>query len=344
MLVCTLFFVALIFIYLRRKKNAFEIQKGIKKSLELWISKILLTENENEAEATYFDVPLKFQEHFKNSAKREFTVNQLIDIKKNLTGKVINNIIHLYGHLGFKRDSIKKMKSNIWYKKVKGINELFMMEQNDMLDSISKYTNSHNEYVRAEAQTAMIHFHGFEGLSFLDEITHPISEWEQLKLLEQLKNKDCIEMPNFAPWLKSSNNTVMIFALKLAFVYQQYEVHDEVVECLKHDDEKVRVQAVRTLCRIAREDTASILANHYSKEHFTNRQNILNCLLTIASDNEKDFLVSELNDQNDFLKTAAARVLAKCCTNGLGILVNKARQQPYPYQNIYFHIKSELQV
>jgi len=341
MVVTTLFFVILIFIYLRQKKKNFIIQNGIKKSLELWISKILL--DENETKAADLNVPLKFQKHFKSNAKREFTVNQLIDIKKNLRGNVIVNVIHLYEHLGFKKDSVRKLKSNVWHKKVKGINELFMMEQKDMLDSIYQCANSHNEYVRMEAQTAMIHFQGFEGLNFLDAITHPISDWEQLKLLEQLKTLDFIEMPNLVQWLKSSNSTVVVFALKLAFVYQQFEVHDAVVECLEHEDEKVRVQAVKTLSRIAREDTATILAKHYTKEHFTNRQNILNCLSSIASDNEKDFLITELNDQNDSLKVAAARVLAKCCTNGLEILVNKARHQPDPYQNIYFHIKSELQ-
>ena len=120
-------------------------------------------------------------------------------------------------------------------------------------------------------------------------------------------------------------------------------MHNAVVECLEHENEKVREQAVITLSKIAHEDTPAVLANHYPKEHFTNRQNILNCLLSIASDNEKDFLVTELDDQNDFLKVAAARVLVKCCTNGWEILVNKARLQPDPYQNIYFHIKSELQ-
>src|SRR5438128_7169915 len=101
-------------------------------------------------------------------------------------------------------------------------------------------------------------------------------------------------MDNLGQWLKSSNFTVVIFALKLADVYQQYEIHDEVVECLRHENEKVRIQAVTTLGRIAGENTASILAKHYFNEHFTNRQNILNCLLNIASDSEKEFLLQQL--------------------------------------------------
>src|SRR5206468_9808016 len=96
--------------------------------------------------------------------------------------------------------------------------------------------------------------------------------------------------------------TVTIFALKLAEVYQQYQVHSEVVKCLHHENEKVRVQAVITLGRIAGEDTAGILAERYPKEHFTNKQNILTCLLSIASDNERNFLIKELDDENDFLK------------------------------------------
>ena len=337
-----LFFTALIFFYLYQKKKIYFIQKGIEKSLELWISRILLDENETETEPAYLHIPSKFQKHFKSKTKREFTVNQLIDVKKNLTGKLVDNVIHLYEHSGFKQDSVAKFNSKAWHKKVKGINELYMMDQKDMLLSIYKQTNSHNEFIRMEAQTAMIHFCGFEGLKFLDIITHPVSEWEQLKLLEQLKTLDIAEINNLSLWLKSLNFTVVIFALKLVDVYQQYEMHDEVVECLKHKNEKVRVQAVTTLGRIAAEDTASILAKHSYKEHFTNRQNILNSLLNIASDKEKDFLLLQLDDDNDFLKLSAARVIAKCCHNGFDILKDKAYQQPDPYQEIYFHLKSEL--
>jgi len=342
MVVLNLLFTAFIFIHLRRKRKKHSIQKETQKSLEAWIIANLLDENETEPELAYVHTPLKFQKRFKKT-RRDFTVNQLIDVKRNLTGQVSDSIIQLYEHAGLKRDSLAKFKSNKWYKKVKGINELYMMDQQDMLDSIYTHTNSHNEYVRMEAQTAMIHFYGFEGLRFLDIITHPISEWEQLKLLEQLKTLDFEEKENLGQWLKSPNSTVVIFALKLAAVYQQYHVHDNIVNCLEYENEKVRIQAAITLSKIAGENTAAILAEHYSKENLTNRQNILDCLLPIASDNEKDFLLRQLDDDNDSLKLDAARVIAKCCNNGFEILKDKAEQQPEPYEKIYFHLKNELQ-
>jgi len=337
-------FVLLTFSSLVRKQKLLRIQNRIQRTLEVWISKILLNETE-ENDKGKLPVPLKFMKHFKNKAKRDFTIKQLIDIKKNVTGDVTGNIIDAYQQLGFKKDSIVKFHSNKWYKKTQGIYQLYMMEQKDLAPEIFKLVNSHNEFVRMEAQTALIHFSGFEGLEFLDIVTHPISDWEQVQLLEQLKPLDFIEMNKLGQWLISSNDTVVLFALRLADVYQQFQVHDEVVKCLEHNNEKVRVQAVITLCRIANDQTASILIEHYyHKEYVGNRQNMLNCLLTIATDNEKKFLIRELNDESDFLKLAAARVLVKCCTNGLEILVDKARLQPDPYQNIYFHIKSELQL
>ena len=335
------FLIAAIFIYLRKKKRTHFIQCGIKKGIELWISKILLSEDETEP--AYMHIPSKFQKHFRDKTKREFTVNQLIDIKKNLSGKIAENINHLYEHLGFRRDSLVKFQSNIWHRRAKGIHELYMMDQKNMLPVLYKYTNSNNQYVRMEAQAALIHFSGFEGLSFLDNIDHPISEWEQLKILEQLKLIDFTEMKNLGRWLRSQNFSVVLLALKLAEVYQEFQVHDDVAECLQHKDEKVRSQAIITLSRIANEYTSSILVQYYSNETLANRQQILKCLMNMASDNEKDFLVTHLHDENDSLKLAAARVIAKCCSNGWEMLKEIAKEQPHPYSEIYFHVKNEFQ-
>lgn len=334
-----IYFIALSFVYLHHKKKVYFTKAGIKKSIELWLSKILLQEDESSAEQIH--IPLKFEKHFRNKTKREFTVNQLIDIKKNLSGKIVDNIVHVYQLLGFKADSVAKLKSGVWHKKAKGIHELYMMDQQQMLTSIYKYTNSNNQFIRMKAQAAIIHFEGFEGLRFLDMVTHPISEWEQLKLLEQLKVVNFGEMKSLGQWLKSSNFSVVLFALKLVDTYQEFQLHDEVAECLQHENEKVRARAIMTLGRIANEHTPCVLINHYYQETQLNKDKILQCLLNIASDREIDFLVNALHEQDDSIKLAAARVIAKCCTNGLQLLKERANQQPEPYSEIYFHVKHE---
>lgn len=296
---------------------------------------------EDESDDIPFYIPPKFIKHFRHPGKRKFVMQELVNMKRNFTGIAGDNIVKLYIQAGFKKDSLRKFRSTTWHNKAKGIHELFVMKQEDMIPKIFKYTNNQNEFVRMEAQTAMISFLGFEGLRFLDVVTFPVSDWQQIKILEQLRPLDVGDMKALGNWLQSSNNTVVIFALKLAEIYQQFQVYNEVVKCLEHPLEKVRMQAVKTLVKIEEDDTASLLAQHYFKEKFTNRLNILQHIGNIASDKELKFLMLQLDDENDFLKLEAAKVIGRCCSNGLDILKNKATVQPYT--QIYHHVKRELQ-
>lgn len=62
-----------------------------------------------------------------------------------------------------------------------------MMDQKNLLTKIYRETNSKNEFVRSEAQIAIIYMTGFNGLRFLDVISYPLTLWQQIKLLEQLR-------------------------------------------------------------------------------------------------------------------------------------------------------------
>ena len=58
-------------------------------------------------------------------------------------------MVHLYGELGLKNYSLKKIKKGqAWYKKARGIQELYMMEQRDCYELIEQFTNSKDEFVK----------------------------------------------------------------------------------------------------------------------------------------------------------------------------------------------------
>lgn len=328
----------LIYWNLYQRKRAFFQPQSFRTGFELWVSKLML----EEGELLKVTVPAKFAKHLKQPNKRQFALNSLIELKKSVAGTVGDNIVKLYLKLGLKEDSIKKLNSPIWYKKVKGINELSVMKQEDMNARIFKLTNNRNKYIRREAQAAMFNFYGFKGLRFLNVLTHSLSDWQQLNLIEQLRPLDPEPIPGLNAWLHSDNATVVLFALKLAEIYQCFEVHDDVVSCLMHEREDVRGQAAKTLKEIAGETTAGILCERYASETVKNKINILNSLTAIADDGQLPFLVKELDNENDFLKLGAARAIAVSCTDGWALLNGKALRQPLLFQNIYDHLKAEL--
>ena len=337
MTACIVLIIVSIYIHLFRKKRLYLYTGSIKHNLENWISHIILEETTEGVE-----LPPKFYRILKNRMARQFAIDELITCKKNFSGTVAEMIVHLYTQLGLNTDSQRKLKSARWHIKARGIQELYLMDQTDVLTTIYKNTNNKHEFVRMEAQTGVIHMSGFAGLRFLDVISYPLTEWQQIKLLEQLRltsqKEDLGE--SIPRWLKSKNDTVVIFALKLADEYQQLAVTGNVVDCLVHPNEKVRTQAVKTLVRLADQQTPTILLGYFRKENFMNRALMLDALATLATDTHEDFLVSLLEDENNLIKLKAAVVLANCCSNGMDILEQKALAEPEPFERIRRHVKT----
>ncbi len=330
--------VAAIYLYLFYKKRNYFYTDRIRKHIETWVSQIIMEEYEDS-----IVISRKFHSILSNSVARQFAIDELILCKKNFSGTVADNIRSLYIQLGLKKYSLKKLASkNKWHTRARGIQELYLMDQADLLTTIYKNTNSRNEFIRMEAQTGVIHLTGFPGLRFLDVISYPLTEWQQLKLLEQLRlYPDKEDLSEKIPhWLQSTNETVVVFALKLADEYQQFAVRTDVISCLVHQQKKVRSQAIKTLVRLADEKTPAILLGYFNKETFTNQVFMLDALRAIATENETRLLLNLLDHENDTIKLKAAIVLAACSEEGLAILEKRAQEQPEPYQRIYRHVKT----
>ncbi len=335
--------ISIIYLNLYLRKRNFFYKKYIDAQLEEWITKAILDEPDKVEQG--FEIPQKFSRILKNFIARQFVIDELLAVRKELTGAAAKNITVLYEQLELKKHSLKKMSSRKWHVKAKGIMELYIMDQNDTLIRIYKNTNSRSEFIRMEAQIGVIHMTGFDGLRFLDVVSYPITEWQQIKLLEQLRlsREDGQLAMHIPKWLRSKNDTVVVFTLKLADAYQQFSVHDDVVKTLDHPNNMVRIQAVKTLVRIANENTPQILADHYDKEEFANRLNILDALSKIGSENQAWFLIGLLDDESDVIKLKAGKAFAACFKYGMEALEERGRAKKGAYQKIYLHIKAELE-
>ena len=324
-----------VILYKKRKKHRFK--GNIRESFGEWINEAIINES-----STNTTVPSHFQLILKKPEGRQLIINELVKNKTSFSGAVSANISQLYCRLGLNVDSVNKLNSARPHIQCAGIYELCVMDQNSQVKKVYRLTNSKDQDVRIEAQTAIIQWYGFKGLRFLDVVSYPITEFQQLKLLELLRILPFTGFSNLGKWLASDNDTVVIFALKLASHYNEYDFIREVEACLTHSNEAVRIQAVKTVAVIGDVSTTSLLTNIYRQESFSNRLNILTQLPAIAGDEQTGFLVDLLDDENEYLKLASAKVLAQCTTRGMKILEARGIAQPVPYKEIYMHVKSGL--
>lgn len=303
----TIFSVCVIYYILYQKKKQNKDFKAIEALLDQWISEALIEDSEH---FTHKYIISDLFDYFYKKQYRQYIIDRLIKSQISLKGNAAANIINLYHQLDLQHDSAQKFHSSKWEIKARGVYELCMMEQSQFKDEIAKETNNRNEYIRMEAQIASIVFEGFDGLKFMDSLTRPLTEWQQLKILDQLQVATFQPMDNINSWLNSENSYVRLFAMRLAEIYQQYQCHDVIVAIVEtSENAKIRTQGVRSLGKLALPGTALFLKEQYVRADNHIKHEILKAIGGIGDSENLPFLEEVVKDKdvNVSIKLEATR-------------------------------------
>ncbi len=281
-------------------------------------------------------------EHFlKNKTFRQYFINEVIHAKKNLSGAPVGNLVNLYETLKLDKDSLQKIHNKKWHIKAKGIQELALMEQVKYVKEIFRLTNDGNELVRNEAQCALVSFYGFKGLRFLNVIMYPISQWQQIQLLNYVHDLQSADPQYLKKWLRSKNNSVVTFALRLASLYNCPEVYHEVIQCLQNPDRQVKLNALDYLKKINSDDTAGEIVKCYASSDRAIQLNILSVLQETGNEKQITFLLKQLHNTDHTIKLAAAKTLSCIHPSSSAFFQTHLFADEYPWDAIFSQIENE---
>lgn len=281
------------------------------------------------------------EQFLENKAFRQYFIDELLCAKKNLSGAPIANILNLYEILKLDKDSLQKIHNKHWHIKAKGIQELAIMEQVKYVKEIFRLTNNPHELVRNEAQCALVSFYGFKGLRFLNVIKYPISQWQQIQLLNYVHDLQSADPQQLKKWLASTNNSVITFALHLASLYDCKEVYAEVIRCLQNSDRQVKLNALDYLKKINSDDTADEIIKCFASSDRVIQLNILSVLQETGHEKQITFLLKQLHNTDHTIKLAAAKTLSCIHPSGSAFLQSHLFADEYPWDAIFNQIENE---
>ncbi len=333
----------IIFIIIRlwlNKKRRIRYKKW-KHMADLLIRSVILNEDEPE-KAGAVPLTIRVQNLLENPEFKAKLSKQILAAKKNISGASALHLQHLYEQLHLHKFAAKQLNSKHWHLKAKAIQELGIMGQKKYLNKIYRHTNSKNELVRMEAQTAIVKLFGFEGLRFLDVISTQITDWQQIKLLQELAQLPPIFFSGIENWLESANESVVIFALKLAKNYHRFELYPQIVNCLDHPIPRVRSEAILALEKIYTADTSSLLLERFPQEDLKNQKLIIKVVQQIGYEADVDLLISYLNTEDVELKRMIVRNIAHISTEGITKLRNTDLANEGPMPLIIKQIEGEM--
>ncbi|HXB44952.1 MAG TPA: hypothetical protein VNV85_12880 [Puia sp.] len=341
-------FLALLFLLLISILCFTIYKKRIEFNKKLWqqnlagvINQAILFVEEEEEEEARIDLTYKIKTLLQNSGFRDYVINELIQIKKSLSGSSTSNLKKLYESLNLDRDSFGKVTELRWHVKAKGLQELGEMEQSKYLKEIFWLTNDENELVRNEAQCAMVSFSGFLGLSFLNVTEYPMSEWQQVQLLNRLNDIKPENSNVIKKWLQSSNESVVVFSLKLAAFYNCNNVYNDVITCLHSSSLRVKITALEYLKQRPQDDTPEQIIKQDHFESKVYNLAVIDVLKDIGSEKQMYYLQKKLHDKDNDIKAAAAKTISCLHPLGNSYLQSHLLAKENPWKSIFLQITNE---
>ncbi|MCA5005794.1 HEAT repeat domain-containing protein [Sphingobacterium bovistauri] len=253
------------------------------------------------------DVELK--DLLPNKNFRDTFLSVLIESEKKFSGDAYRVLIEIFHTLNLKDFAWAYLNHKDSFKKVQGIEALTTMRVEDALGDIQLLLNNPNPFVVAEAQYAMVRFKDFKGLEFLNLLHTPISEWQQLRLLNSISEVPATSYSFISSLLSHSNISVISFVLSLIRKFRIVAFHDEVATLLEHPNSIVRILAVRTLHDIETERTFPLFTQIYGQQILNVKKAILHAIRKSKNKNSIDFLKIELIEGKPSLQIIAAETL-----------------------------------
>lgn len=309
--ITTVYFL-LIFVFRSRISGKRKQVRLRKKELAPMISNFLFFQQDTDIadREDYIRMKIEIRQLLKYPLNREVLSEVLMDLRHDVSGEVQVRLFNLYQDLGLHRDAFKKLGSWHWVKVSQGILELTEMQVWKSYHIIKRHVNDHRSIIRLQAQLAIVSLRD-EGISFfLDTVSHRISEWQQLKLMEILMQREDFDPPRFKRWLISENRDVVLFSLRLIKHYKQNDAAHAIITLLGHCSQTIKVAALECIKEFRFAEAANPLKQHFKQAHSELKVLILDALEPVSKLSDLTWLqkIAE-RDESFLVRTKAGSVI-----------------------------------
>jgi len=243
------------------KYYRFYQQKRKRKIWELYKEILISYLNEqNELDVPYFP-------GLHRDANKRILIEQLYELAYIIYGRMQIKLRYVYRDNNLQPYLLKKIRTGAWPIKALYLKYLSIRPfRGEMLINLSKLTESSNPEVRLYSQLAYISQYSDQALSFLEGYSHILTEWDQMNLYETMIHNS-IPLPDLYEYLRSGNESVIVFALRLIRWYYLKSKNTEVLlRLIDHHNEQIRLETYKTIVELRIQGIDDIFRYYYLNE------------------------------------------------------------------------------
>lgn len=244
-----------------------------------------------------------------NRLKRKLIIATFLKLKNEISGETSDAIQNLYYQTGLINSATSRLKSKKWDSIARAIRELTLFEIKEAHDEIIQFINHPRKEVRNEIQKYLVKLFRFDGLEFLNVLESPLSEWDQIQLLEILNKFNNLEIPDMNNWLQSKNKSVISFTLKLVKIYNQFGVQDEVIALFNHPDTEIRIEAINIVSHLGIYEAVAILKEDYHTRSLEEQIAFFKMMEDMAMPDDIEFIREHIEHDNFYIRISVMKIM-----------------------------------
>ena len=271
----------------------------------------------------------KFKKDATSKRKRKIIGETFFVLSQEISGNMILTMHKLYEEIGLLKFTLKKIKSKSWNIIAIGIRDSRRFRIEKFKDLIIKFINHPREEVRTEAHLYFIDLFGYDGMSFLDDLKVPLSEWDQIQLLREIQKIENHSIIDVSRWLKSKNDFVIIFILNIVQMFNRMETKEILLTLLHHSNAEVRLKAINVLTHFEVTEAKYILKSKFADLTITEKIETFKLLDLVGTEEDSPFVLNFISHANFEIKRKALSVLIKINKTIYDKLEKKSEDKDY---------------
>ncbi|MEY2867996.1 MAG: hypothetical protein RIR01_396 [Bacteroidota bacterium] len=300
-------------IYLKNLRDRLKIKRRIEATYQKKYESDLIeylyagddeTENEQQQKIVIY-----LKKCAANRLKRKIIIGTFLKLKNDVSGETADAIQKLYYQTGLIESATSKLKSKKWDVVAKAIRELTQFEIKETHDEIIKLVNHPKKQVRFEIQKYLVQLFRFEGLEFLNIIENELSEWDQIQLLEILNKFKNLQLPDMSDWLRSKNDSVVSFTLKLVRIHNQFGVKDEIIALFNHSNPEIRVEAINLVNHLGIYEAVAILKTGVFERTLDEQIAFFKMMEEMSMPDDIEFIKEHMNHENFYIRISVMKIM-----------------------------------
>lgn len=324
-----LFVIVVLIIYLKILRTSLRKNEALKliysSEYEADLIAYLYADNvEGEENSERLAIIEKMKSQASNKFKRRIIVSTLVKLRNEISGEMSEAIKELYVKSGLIHFAKTKLSHKKWFIIAIGIKELTEFHIEEVYNDVLLLLNHPKKEVRTSVQLYLVNLFHFKGLDFLNELESPLSEWDQIQVLEILQKFDDQQIPDVTNWLKSSNDSIVLFALKLSKIYNQFEIIEELHNLLTHKNLHIRLATIQLLGYFQVPTIKGIIKPKFNDISEEEQMAFFEVLEIVYSEDDEPFVLENVNNEHFEIKVTALKILKAININKFNELKQEA--------------------